>query len=136
MLSHNTHTYPTISLDLPTFLQRPRNMAQRHQTLFPLRASGHTPKQEIKSGLHGRLECGKLVSCPANEIEERARNLLLIVVGYVTDRSRSQKQLSLTRDRSPPPISPRSVYTQHAFLLVGLRLTTTTLGFSHTLVQT
>ena len=31
----------------------------------------------------------------ANEIEERVRNLLLIIVGYVTDQSRSQKQLSL-----------------------------------------
>ena len=30
----------------------------------------------------------------ANELEERARNLLLIIVGYVTDRSRSQKQLA------------------------------------------
>ena len=30
-----------ISLDLPTFLQMPRNMSQRHQTLFPRRTSSH-----------------------------------------------------------------------------------------------
>jgi len=36
-----SHVTARISLDLPTFLQMPRNMAQRHQTLFPRRTSGH-----------------------------------------------------------------------------------------------
>ena len=38
----------------------------------------------------------------ANEIEERVRNLLLIIVDYITDRSRSQKQLSLNSSYRRP----------------------------------
>ena len=46
-----SHVTATISLDLPTFLQMPWNVAQSHQTLFPARTSGHTPKREKGSGL-------------------------------------------------------------------------------------
>ena len=48
-----SHVTARISLDLPTFLQMPRNMAQRHQTLFPRRTSGHA-HQHGKKGSGSR----------------------------------------------------------------------------------
>ena len=47
----------TISLDLPTFLQMPWNMAQRHQTLFPA-ALPATPINTEKSVWLARLMYG------------------------------------------------------------------------------
>ena len=52
-----------------------------------------------RSGLLSAISCHKHLSTlefeMANEIEEHAHNLLVIVVDYITDRSKSQKQLSL-----------------------------------------
>ena len=57
----------------------------------------HAPPRR-RSGVLSEISCHKHLSHlefeMANEIEERACNLLLIIVGYVTDQSKSQKQLS------------------------------------------